>query len=182
MLSRRCRTALSTRIPSHVYQSRGWFPPAWACSLGDRGVMRSIPFKRLARLGTGAILLLLVHGLTAPGSAWAGCNHLDASRTDPGRLPSIFDALLDDLAAPANGNPTRQPPRPCSGAFCSGQPATPAVPLGAVDWVVDSWACCASESGTLSRPCSFFAAGSSAPRPILRVSGIFHPPRLPAAF
>ena len=42
---------------------------------------------RLTRWGAVAMLLLLIHGLIAPRSASAGCNHLVSSHTD--RLLSL---------------------------------------------------------------------------------------------
>jgi hypothetical protein len=178
MLSRRCRTAPSIRIPSHVYQFRGWFPPAWVCSLGDRGVMRSIPFKRLVRLGTGALLLLLVHGFAAPGSAWAACNHLVTSRTDPGRLSSRIEPLILDLTGRSQPLPIPPLPRPCSGTWCSGQPAAPSVPAGVLDGRLDSWAWCTEIPCLASTGSSFLSVETTALRPLQTGSAVFHPPRL----
>ena len=92
-------------------------------------------------------MLLVVQVLCVSGSAWAGCNHLVTSRTDPGRLPSILDALLDDLARPSDGIPTLSLRAPVLGGFLLGSARDAGVPVGAFDWLVDSWACCAQRLG-----------------------------------
>jgi hypothetical protein len=179
MLSRRCITAPSIRIPSHVYQLRGWFPPAWVCSLGDRGVMRSIPFKRLARLGTGAILLLLVHGLYAPGSAWATCNHLVTVRPDPSFNLARLDALIvgDSVKSPLE-QPAPARRMPCSGLSCSSQVPAPASTISPEPNGSDQW-------GTLGVLVVFEVTSppvttndQPAPRSSAEKTSIFHPPRV----
>ena len=74
--------------------------------------MRSGDTKRMARLGTGALLLLLVHGLCAPRSALAGCNHLVTSRIDQEQLSSRIGPLLLDLAEHSNPLPGPRGPTP----------------------------------------------------------------------
>jgi hypothetical protein len=145
-------------------------------------VIRPGYFQRLARLGTGALVLFVVQGICAPGSARAGCSHATVARNDPGGLQSIVDSFLVDLAGPIDGYPARPPSRPCSGVFCSGEPATPAVPAGEFDLQADSWAWCASGSVRISGCRAFYPSGHSAPHSIVRISGIFHPPRLVASF
>ena len=54
-------------------------------SPGGHGMMRPGYFQRLARLGTGALVVLVAQGLCAPGSAQAGCSHLVVSRNDAGQ-------------------------------------------------------------------------------------------------
>jgi hypothetical protein len=146
-------------------------------SPGGPGMMKPGYFQRLARLGAGTLVVLVAQGLCVPCSAQAGCNHLVVSRNDAGTPQSILDRMLDDLAGRSDGNPVSPPARPCSGAFCAGQPATPAVPAGAFDLRADSWAWCGTGSGTMSGPGAFFSVGCSAPHSVVRVSGIFHPPR-----
>ena len=147
-------------------------------TLGGRGPMRSIRFKRLARLGTGAVLLFLVHGFSAPGSAWAGCNHLVTSRTDPGRLSSRIEPLILDLAGRSDPLPVPASPRPCSGTWCSGQPAAPSVPAGVLDGRLDSWAWCTEIPCFASTGSSFLSDETTALRPLRKGSAVFHPPRL----
>jgi hypothetical protein len=140
-------------------------------------------FQQLARFASGALALLLVQGFCAQRSAWAGCSHVAVSQNDPGQVPSILDTLLNDVAGPSSDrNPLPERSRPCSGAFCSGQPGTPAVPAGAFDRQGDSWAWCANHSGTLPTLYSFDSSGSASADAVIRSSGIFHPPRLLACF
>jgi hypothetical protein len=168
-----------SNTPSHVDQFRGWFLPAWVCSLGDRGVMRSIAFKRLARLGTGAFLLLLVHGLCAPSTAWAACNHLVTTQSDPflnlGRLDALIagDSVKSPLEQPA---PARR--MPCSGLACSSSVPMPASTVSPEPGGSDQW-------GTLdilvvlevtSPPVA--TTDQPAPRSVGEKTSIFHPPRV----
>jgi hypothetical protein len=140
--------------------------------------MRSMPFKRLTRFGTGALLLLLVHGFSATGSAWAGCNHLVTSRTDPWRLSSRFEPLILDLIGRSQPLPLPPRPRPCSGTWCSGQPAAPSVPVGVMDGRLDSWAWCTEMPCLVPTGHSFLSDESAALRPLQQGSAVFHPPRL----
>ena len=93
----------------------------------------SMRFERLTRWATGALMLLLVHGLGLSRPAWAGCNHLVTSQSD--RLLSIHQ--LDGLitGSSPSEDPASKPgpahPGPCSGPGCSNRvplPAPTAVP------------------------------------------------------
>jgi hypothetical protein len=148
------------------------------CSLGGRGLMRSKPFKRLARLATGAVLLLVVQWACAPSSAWAGCNHLVASPTDPERLSSRIELLILDLAGRTQPLPIPAFPRQCSGTWCSSQPAAPSVPAVMLDGRLDSWAWCTEISCLASTGSSFLSDETTALRPLQKGSAVFHPPRL----
>ena len=102
--------------------------------------MRSISFKRLARLGTGAFLLLLAHGLYAPGSAWATCNHHVTVRSDPSFNLARLDALIvgDSLKSPLE-QPAPARRMPCSGLSCSSQVPTPASTISSEPDGSDQW-------------------------------------------
>ncbi len=141
---------------------------------------RSGDFKPLARMGTGAFMVLVFQCLCAPVSAWAGCNHLVISRTDPARSPSLIDPLIGDFAG--QSEPYEAPPRPCTGAWCSGQPATPAVPAGVFDWGIETWVWWASVTGPVPTVRFFASPSSLVLHPTHCGSGVFHPPRcLPSA-
>ena len=148
------------------------------CSLGGRGVMRSISFKRLARLGTGAFLLLAVQFHYAPSSAWAGCNHLVTSQTDSGRLSSRIEPLILEMTGRSQSLPIPPRPRPCSGTWCSSQPAAPSVPAGVLDGRLDSWAWCTEVPCLASTGPSYLSDETTALRPLQKASAVFHPPRL----
>jgi hypothetical protein len=140
-------------------------------------VMRSGDYKRVARLGTGALVLLLVHGFCAPRSALAGCNHLVTSRLAQDRLSSRIEPLILDLAG--HSNPLPAAPRPCLGGWCSGQPATPPVPPEVFNHgQLDSWAWCRSIPGLDSAAFSFLSAETTSLRPVRQGNDVFHPPRL----
>jgi hypothetical protein len=138
--------------------------------------MRSGYFKRLAQFGTGAVVLLVFQCVCAPGLARAGCNHLVASRTDPGQLPSLIEPLMDELGR--RTVPFQAPPLPCTGAWCSGQPPTPAVPAGVYDWDMESWAWWTSDQCPVATPSSFTSPSSTALHLLHHGSAVFHPPRL----
>src|SRR5262245_32688536 len=93
---------------------------------------------RLTQWGAAAMLLLLIHGLGAPRSASAACNHLVTSHPD--RLINIhtLDKLITgrDFAFLSPERPSdpmqergSKRPAPCSGPACSGRVPTP-VPTG----------------------------------------------------
>jgi hypothetical protein len=142
--------------------------------------MKTRKFKPLARLGNGVFMLLAVIVSSAPVSVWAGCSHLVASRTEARRLPSLIDPLMDDLSGRAD--PLQAPQRPCTGAWCSGQPATPTVPAGVFDWGLGSWAWWTSNSGTDSTSSSSTTVEIRLFHPLYCGNAVFHPPRrLPPA-
>jgi hypothetical protein len=91
-------------------------------------LMKTGRFERLARLGVGASVLLAVHFICAPRSAWAGCEHLVGSQFDPfanlhqldslivGGSPSLLTLETPDF--PFEGPaPARR--TPCTGMSCS---------------------------------------------------------------
>ena len=97
--------------------------------------MKPIGCERLRRWGTGALVLLLVHGLGTARSACAACNHLVTSRSDRLADFSQLDALIvgDGPATIAEGpaqdagNPLGPQRRgPCSGPGCSSRVPMPA--------------------------------------------------------
>ena len=56
--------------------------------------MRGLRLRRLARLATGACMLLVAQGFGAPASAWAGCGHPAGSQSDPFRELRRLDAVF----------------------------------------------------------------------------------------
>jgi hypothetical protein len=138
--------------------------------------VRSRHYKPLARLGTGVFVLVVVQGLCAPVSAWAGCSHQVTSQSDSARLPSLVGSLMDDFAG--EPRPHQAPSRACTGAWCSGQPATPAVPAAVLDWGLQSWAWWSPDAGSISSARSFISSASLVLRPAHCRSPVFHPPRL----
>jgi hypothetical protein len=144
--------------------------------------MRSIPFERLMRWGTGALVLLLAHGLGVPRTARAGCSHLVTSQSDRllgfNRLDDLItggtSALLADDAGRDLPGPRR--PGPCSGPGCSSGvprsvPTAPSAPVGPDQWVA---------LGAILRLTEVAPVRHSPDEPAARPAGhkpsIFHPP------
>jgi hypothetical protein len=95
---------------------------------GGKGVMTLDDVKRLGRVGTGALIVLLVHEFFAPRAAEAGCNHLVVSQSDRlldfNRLDTLIIAGPSSLPSMERVQVPLQPPLPerripCSGTSCS---------------------------------------------------------------
>ena len=148
--------------------------------------MRPNRFERLTRWGAGALMLLLVHGLGAPRSAGAGCNHLVVSKSERLLDFNQLDALVaggspalqsDDLARDPPGDRGSERPTPCSGPGCSGQVPMPVPTAIQAPEGPDQW-------GTLSVPVILPAASpldrltdEHPPDSSRQESSVFHPPR-----
>jgi len=141
-------------------------------------VIRSIRLGRLMRWGTGALVLLLAHGLGAPGTARAGCNHLVTSQVD--RLLDVN--RLDDLITGSSarldepGQPGPRPPRPCSGPGCSSGVPRPPSTASPSSTGPDQWAALDAvvDSDIASPP--RLVPDEPAARPAGHKPSIFHPP------
>ena len=132
-------------------------------------------------LPAGTALAILALGVIAPPGVEGGCSHLVTSRTDRHGSSALTESLLYDLAAPSVPLPIPSGPRPCSGAFCSGQPAVPAVPAGVTDGRIVSWAWCSGMPSPTSNGTSFLSEETSDPQTIHRLIAVFRPPRLLAS-
>jgi hypothetical protein len=105
-------------------------------------------FGRMMPWGAGALTLLLVHGVCASRTAWAGCNHLVSSKSDRGfdfnRLDAIItggSSFADDPAHDPSNEDGSNSPMPCSGPGCSSRvpmpvPTASAGPQSTIQWVV----------------------------------------------
>lgn len=126
--------------------------------------------------------MLLASGFCAPSAARAGCaGHYVKSRiaavVASGR-PELLD-LTGALPTPQGETP-RERPTPCSGAFCSGNPATPFPPPPSVPPPVSGqWAHTASLVPLADPGSSAYPAVEARFRPVGRLCSIFHPPRNP---
>ena len=130
----------------------------------------------------GAVLTLLALALLAPSAAKAGCSHLVTTRDESGQHATLVEPLMRDLAGPSD--PLSAPPsrRPCSGAWCAGRDAIPAVPPGAFEGRLRSWAWCMSSPDDLSTTPHFFSVDFPIVAPLHQGDDVFHPPRCLAAF
>jgi hypothetical protein len=139
-------------------------------------------FGKLVSMSACAVTSLLGWALIGPPAAQAGCSHPVTSRTGSAQIPFLSAPLILE---PAEGvarlsEPLSVPPRPrtCSGAWCSRQPAAPAVPAGVLQDALSSWAWYTSVPG-LTPPDPFsLASEMSSLRTVRRASAVFHPPRL----
>jgi hypothetical protein len=139
--------------------------------------------KRLVRLATGALLVLLVQFLGAPGIAIAGCSHEVSSASD--RFQRVSQ-LTGDLLANKNGLSSEQiaqglpaPARPkrCLGLSCSSRDPLPS-PNGLHFFEgSQQWGALAMVSAP-RRPSSV-ARHFDEPRPRAcdQANLVFHPPR-----
>lgn len=149
--------------------------------------MRSRSSERAKPWVTGALLLLLVHGLGTARTAWGGCSHLVLPKSDRLRTFNHLDALIIGIGkspSPIAGEPAQVPGEPagrnrrapCSGPGCSSRvplPVSTASPGldGSDQWV--SWHSAASLAAALP-----FGRTIDEPtdRPTGQEAPIFRPP------
>ncbi len=145
--------------------------------------MGSIRSGQLMRWAAGALVLLLVHALAAPRSAWAGCNHLVGLRSDASLQFDDLDGLIqgnpiarssDDLARGSQG-PNRD--RPCSGMSCSGRFPMPVSTASHGSERSDQWGALATVAVVLCPSPSAGPSHEPGPRASGQATSIFHPPR-----
>ena len=135
-------------------------------------MIRSNGLRRLMRWGLGALAVLLAHGILAPSTVRAGCNHLVTSQAD--RQLDLHH--LDGLITGAGDREAPRPPRPCSGPGCSNSTPRPMpVPSagsdGPHDWIV---AIPALEADAPALPRRI--PDPTPARPVGHGPSIFHPP------
>jgi hypothetical protein len=143
--------------------------------------MRPEAFKRSARGIAGAFCSLLVCALAAPCSADAGCDrHATARPVERGDWAGLVE--LGHLGALVGGGDASTPatpgPRPpCTGAFCSGRPATaptaspPKVPAP------EPWALADAPVRVAAPGAAWFPTDEPPVGPSYLSRDIFHPPR-----
>ena len=143
--------------------------------------MMSTALGRSVSPSAWALFALLACGLIVPSKARAGCSFYVLSQSDRDH-PAFLDPLLlgagdgsgehSSPLAPSNG------PRPCSGAFCSGEPSTPSSAPSSMGWQVKPWACLAVPDVPTGCRLTPFLLDASDSRPVRAGDSIFHPPRL----
>jgi hypothetical protein len=147
--------------------------------------MKPIGCERLRRWGTGALVLLLVHGLGTARSASAACNHLVTSRSD--RLADLDQldklmvgdgsATMAEDPAPDLLNPIgSKRPVPCSGPGCSRRVPMPAPSAFPESERSDQWVVLNAvlHLRLAAPPCR--TVDEPAARPAGEKPSIFHPP------
>lgn len=161
------------RFGSRVGQGRSRANPVHQDSL----MTRAFRSRNLTLPWAGVVTSLLALALFAPPMAKAGCSHLVLSRSHLGPSALRLDPVIGDPSRAEQSDRAPTPSRPCSGAFCSEQPAAPAAPAGAFDARVGSWACRPSIPGSSSPDSSFLSLESSALHAVRHAGFVFHPPR-----
>ncbi len=149
--------------------------------------MRSIRVQRLVRLGTGAILLLSVQAVAAPGSVLAGCNHLVTSRSNPYTNLVQLDELIptgssgEAIDTSVNFPPQKTPPArrlPCSGLACSSRDSMPVSTVSPEPDESDQWGTLIAQLSPEFAPPPIPTHGEPAPHSEAEKTSIFHPPRV----
>jgi hypothetical protein len=147
-----------------------------AASVGE-DVMKSAFQRRLARWGTGAIALLVFHGFCAPRSAWAGCNHLVGSQSDP----MLNLSRLDDLVAGGRAHGQPAPERrqsPCEGMSCSSPTPLPVSTANPLPERSDQWGAVGERVVVPDTSLPERRTDDCAPRGSVEKTSVFHPPRV----
>lgn len=134
------------------------------------------------RLRPGAILSLLVLLCAPAPSARAGCSahYLTPQAQTAARLLAFDSLLLSGSMLPSDGDGERPPswPKPCSGAFCSGNPAAPfsaapsVIAEGDGDWAISGRPALLVDPKLIVR-----LIEDAELAPVDHPSAIFHPPR-----
>lgn len=140
----------------------------------SRSVLRLLAGPRF-----GALLAFLTAGILLPSAARAACsstNHLKAR--SPAADTAIGVDLLRSVGAFSGAEqevPGRRP-APCSGAFCSGNPAPLQSPIPTITTTVQDWALPGSRIILQDLRSYPFSAADEIRRPDERSRSIFHPP------
>ena len=138
-------------------------------------------YQRLTRWGIGALVLLLAHGLGAPGAAQAGCNnHLVTSQSDRQLEVNRLDDLIvgGSTAMPAEGpgRPDPGPSRRCSGPGCSSGVPWPLSTTSPTTGGPDQWVALAAVLHLDITSPPRHLPDEPAARPAGQKPSIFHPP------
>jgi hypothetical protein len=150
--------------------------------------MRSEPAERSAIIIILAkmALTVLVVTVLGSGSAAAGCSHYVQTNSD---LPK-YELSLAQFDNAGSGNdateastPTDpQRRRPCSGALCTGQPASPSSPTQIDVPRAGQWAIIAIPTPAVVSDPVFSSADENDLRPTHCSISVYHPPRLSSSF
>jgi hypothetical protein len=133
-------------------------------------------FERLTRWGVGAVVLLLAHGLGAPGTARAGCSHLVTSQSDRQLgLNRLDDLITGGSTAMPAGEPGR-PSRRCSGPGCSSGIPWPLSTTSPTSGGPDQWATVEAILGLAAISPPRHLPDRPPARPVGHKPSIFHPP------
>jgi hypothetical protein len=152
-----------------------------------KGAMRTDRFRRMARPGSAAPVLLMLLWVSAPRTAAAGCDHLVQSRLDPFHEINRLDELvIAGMSASPDGF-SRSPfdrslpgrSSPCSGLSCSSRFPLPVSTASIATGRSQQWGRLGVpivvESKSKSRDTT---RDESRPSSSGEKSSVFHPPRV----
>jgi hypothetical protein len=140
--------------------------------------------EKLAPLPVRAIIATLFAAfLLAPTSVHAACSHLvksGADRVNSKELTFNLSTLVlagDPSPVSTDNGPPSPAHKPCSGAWCTGQPGIPLVPPGVFEDRIENWACSNPLPDDRSNASDFLTTDATRFHPVGQVGFIFHPPR-----
>jgi hypothetical protein len=147
--------------------------------IDSQGVM-TISFRKLRVADrTRSLFAILVLGAVLPSAAHAACSgpHVIKSSQSPNRSAHL--ELLDFAGAlPDRQKELPSRPVPCSGAMCSGNPASPLSTIPSITPDAhENWAVSSPSLSPISPRSFVYAAVHANTGPVDRASFIFHPPR-----
>jgi hypothetical protein len=147
--------------------------------------MSMLRCERLARLATGALLVLSVQTAVVLRPARAGCSHLVTARADHSRAIKQLDLLIvggavtrssvdldpESLPAPAGH-------KPCAGASCSSRTPLPASSASSGTAGFDQWCAVSVPAYLITLDPSTGTFDERTSRALGQATSIFHPPRV----
>jgi hypothetical protein len=142
--------------------------------------LHSQAFEHGLRTLAGVFVALLVSAVLAPSRTEAGCSHYVTSGNSHVRMPISQLDVLNSTGSPSIPTETQPPfpPRPCSGALCSGKPAVPApVPAVSTETYGEQWGELLSPSAALDVQGRWLERAETLLQSILRGRPIDRPPR-----
>jgi hypothetical protein len=148
--------------------------------------MRAAPVRRSAITIARAVLTVVVSVVVAPSSAEASCSHYVQSLSS---LPKYELSLAefenaDFLSATTSASTPvdHERRRPCSGALCSGQPASPLSPTQIDVPRAGQWAIIAASVQADVVELVFSRRDENLLFPTHCSTSVYHPPRPPRPF
>jgi hypothetical protein len=139
--------------------------------------------SRTAIIITRAVLTGLALIAIAPASVDASCSHYVHARTNLSEselsLAEFENADFPSATTSASTPVDHERRRPCSGALCSGQPASPLSPTQIDVPRAGQWAITAAPVQADVAELVFFPRDENLLLPIYHSTSVYHPPRLP---
>jgi hypothetical protein len=142
--------------------------------------------RRTAIIITRAVLTGLALVAIAPASVDASCSHYVHARTNLSKFELSLDefenAVYPGATTSVSTPVDHERRRPCSGALCSGQPASPLSPTQIDVPRAGQWAIIAPPVQADVAELVFSRRDENLLFPIHYSTSVYHPPRLPRPF